>query len=141
MQKRLQKGARLALSVATLSGIGLIGAFGASTAGAASSSTVIGHVYLDDNTAGTNTISGFDRHLDGSLTPLAGSPFIAGGAGTGAGLASQGALQLSSDGPKTRAGLKHPPAAARAANDAPMASGAKADLLVPVAVYSVRPRA
>ena len=59
---------------------------------------VVGHVYLDDNTAGTNTISGFDRHLDGSLTPLAGSPFTAGGAGTGAGLASQGAIQVSPDG-------------------------------------------
>jgi 6-phosphogluconolactonase len=55
-------------------------------------------VYLDDNTAGTNTISGFDRHVDGSLTPLAGSPFTAGGTGTGAGLASQGAIQVSSDG-------------------------------------------
>jgi 6-phosphogluconolactonase (cycloisomerase 2 family) len=98
MQKRLQKGTRLALSVATLSGIGLIGAIGAGTASAASASPVIGHVYLDDNTAGTNTISGFDRHVDGSLTPLAASPFLAGGAGTGAGLASQGALQVSSDG-------------------------------------------
>src|ERR1700722_8551539 len=98
MQKRLQKGARLALSVATLSGIGLIGAFGAGTAGAAGPSPVIGHVYLDDNTTGTNTIGAFDRHADGSLTPLAGSPFVAGGAGTGAGLASQGALQVSSDG-------------------------------------------
>src|ERR1700761_4769784 len=57
---------------------------------------VVGHVYLDDNTAGTNTIAGFDRHLDGSLTPLAGSPFVAGGAGAGVagGLASEGALQV-----------------------------------------------
>ena len=105
MQKRLQKAARLALGIATLGGIGLVGAFGASTADAAPTfgpgpSPVIGHVYLDDNTTGTNTISGFDRHLDGALTPLAGSPFVAGGAGTGAagGLASQGALQVSSDG-------------------------------------------
>jgi 6-phosphogluconolactonase (cycloisomerase 2 family) len=92
---------RLTLGVATLGGIGLIGAVGAGTAYAAGtpgSSSVIGHVYLDDNTAGTNTISGFDRHADGSLTPLAGSPFLAGGAGTGAGLASQGALQVTSDG-------------------------------------------
>ena len=29
---------------------------------------VTGHVYLDDNTAGTNTIAAFDRHADGSLT-------------------------------------------------------------------------
>ena len=104
MRKRLQNAVRLALGVATLGGIGLLGAFGAGAAGAAAPasgpSPVIGHVYLDDNTAGTNTISGFDRHLDGSLTPLAGSPFVAGGAGTGAagGLASQGAVQVTNDG-------------------------------------------
>jgi hypothetical protein len=38
------------------------------------------------------------RHADGSLTPLAGSPFSAGGAGLGAGLASQGAIQVTADG-------------------------------------------
>ena len=46
----------------------------------------------------TNTIGAFDRHADGTLTPEAGSPFAAGGAGTGSGLASQGALQFSADG-------------------------------------------
>jgi 6-phosphogluconolactonase len=61
-------------------------------------SDVVGHVYVNDNTAGTNTIAGFDRHADGSLTPEAGSPFDAGGAGTGAGLASQGALQITDNG-------------------------------------------
>jgi 6-phosphogluconolactonase (cycloisomerase 2 family) len=64
----------------------------------ASASPVVGHAYVDDNTAGTNTISGFDRHADGTLTPIPGPPFVAGGAGTGGGLASQGALQVSSDG-------------------------------------------
>ena len=59
---------------------------------------VVGHVYVNDNTAGSNTIGAFDRHVDGSLTPEDGSPFPAGGAGTGAGLASQGALQVSDDG-------------------------------------------
>jgi 6-phosphogluconolactonase (cycloisomerase 2 family) len=59
---------------------------------------VVGHVYVNDNTADTNTIGAFDRHADGTLTPEAGSPFAAGGAGTGAGLASQGALQVSPDG-------------------------------------------
>ncbi|MCU1493663.1 MAG: hypothetical protein JWO62_1427 [Acidimicrobiaceae bacterium] len=105
MRKRLLKAKRLALGVATLGGFGLLGTLGAGAASAApigsgGFSPVIGHVYLDDNTAGTNTISGFDRHLDGSLTPLAASPFAAGGAGTGAagGLASQGALQVTSDG-------------------------------------------
>jgi 6-phosphogluconolactonase (cycloisomerase 2 family) len=43
-------------------------------------------------------VAGFDRHADGSLTPIPGSPFTAGGAGLGAGLASQGAIELSSDG-------------------------------------------
>jgi hypothetical protein len=42
---------------------------GASTTGA---SPVIGHVYVDDNTAGTNTIGAFDRHADGTLTPSPG---------------------------------------------------------------------
>jgi 6-phosphogluconolactonase len=106
MRKQIKRAVRLGLGVATLSGVGLLGTLGASAANAASIasdgpghfSPVVGHVYLDDNTAGTNTISGFDRHVDGSLTPLAGSPFTAGGAGTGAGLASQGAIQVSRDG-------------------------------------------
>jgi hypothetical protein len=60
-------------------------------------SRVVGHVYVDDNTASVNTIAGFDRHADGSLTAEPGSPFTAGGEGTGSGLASQGAIQLSTD--------------------------------------------
>jgi 6-phosphogluconolactonase len=104
--RKLKTAARLSLGVATLGGVGILGTLDAGAADAAPNaavtpgnfSPVIGHVYLDDNTAGTNTISGFDRHLDGSLTPLSGSPFTAGGAGTGAGLASQGAIQVSSDG-------------------------------------------
>jgi 6-phosphogluconolactonase len=59
---------------------------------------VVGHAYVDDNTAGSNTVAGFEQHADGSLTAIPGSPFPAGGAGSGAGLASQGAIQLSSDG-------------------------------------------
>src|SRR6202042_1741740 len=65
---------------------------------AAQASPVVGHVYVNDNTAGTNTIAAFDRHADGSLTPEAGSPFAAGGAGTGSGLASQGAIQITDNG-------------------------------------------
>jgi 6-phosphogluconolactonase len=61
-------------------------------------SPVVGHAYVDDNTAVSNTVAGFERHADGSLTPIAGSPFPVGGAGLGAGLPSQGAIQLSSDG-------------------------------------------
>lgn len=67
-------------------------------AAAAAPSAVVGHVYVNDNTGGVNTVAGFDRHADGTLTPMTGSPFVAGGVGTGKGLASQGALQLSSDG-------------------------------------------
>ena len=59
---------------------------------------MVGHAYVNDNTAVSNTVAGFDRHADGSLTPIPGSPFPAGGAGSGAGLASQGAIQLSGDG-------------------------------------------
>jgi 6-phosphogluconolactonase len=60
--------------------------------------SAVGHVYLDDNTAGVNTVGAFDRHADGSLTLLPGSPFSVGGAGAGKGLASQGAAQLADHG-------------------------------------------
>ena len=63
----------------------------------AAASPVVGHLYVNDNTAGTNTIAGFDRRNDGTLTPMAGSPFAAGGAGAGR-PASQGSLQSSPDG-------------------------------------------
>ena len=106
MRKNTNRAARLALGVATLGAAGILGTLVTGSASAAgfagnvptSFSPVLGHVYLDDNTAGANTIGAFDRHADGSLTPMPGSPFPAGGVGTGAGLASQGALQLSSDG-------------------------------------------
>jgi 6-phosphogluconolactonase (cycloisomerase 2 family) len=65
---------------------------------ARASSGVVGYVYVNDNTAGTNTIGAFGRHADGTLTPLAGSPFAAGGAGTGTIVGSQGSLQVSSNG-------------------------------------------
>jgi len=82
---------------------GLVAAGAALTVPAAASasagvSAVVGHVYLDDNTAGTNSIAAFDRHADGTLTAEPGSPFSTGGAGTGAGLASQGAIQLAAGG-------------------------------------------
>src|ERR1700733_1437911 len=70
----------------------------AASAAPSQTSKVVGHVYVDDNTTGVNTIAAFDRHADGSLTAEPGSPFPAGGDGTGSGLASQGAIQLSSDG-------------------------------------------
>ena len=85
----------VAVAAAVAVPAGASAAAGASTTGA---SPVVGHVYVDDNTAGTNTIGAFDRHADGTLTPQPGSPFPAGGAGTGAGLAEQGAIQISPDG-------------------------------------------
>lgn len=80
---------------------GLLAVAAAAPASASASrehrSPVLGHVYLDDNTAGENSIAAFDRHADGSLTAEPGSPFAAGGGGTGSGLASQGAIQISPD--------------------------------------------
>jgi 6-phosphogluconolactonase len=96
--KRGASGA-LILGLAAAAAVAVPAAASASTgASAAGASPVVGHVYVNDNTAGTNTIGAFDRHADGSLTPEARSPFVAGGAGTGAGLASQGAIQITPDG-------------------------------------------
>jgi 6-phosphogluconolactonase len=67
-------------------------------------SDVVGHLYVNDNAGGVNTIGAFDRHANGTLTPMPGSPFATGGVGIGKDAippgpaASQGALQLSSDG-------------------------------------------
>jgi 6-phosphogluconolactonase len=61
-------------------------------------SRVVGHVYVDDNTAPANTVAAWDRHADGTLTPIPGSPFATGGSGGGGANASQGSLQLTDDG-------------------------------------------
>ena len=87
---------RMSLPFALLA-VGLAGP-AVGSASADSPAHVAGHVYINDNTAGTNTIAAFDRHADGSLTPVDGSPFSAGGAGAGAGLASQGAVQVTDNG-------------------------------------------
>ena len=51
-------------------------ALAASSANAvAYTSPIVGHAYVNDNTAGANTVAGFNRHADGSLTPIPGSPF------------------------------------------------------------------
>jgi hypothetical protein len=55
--------------------IGLLGA--ATAASASTASPVVGYTYIDGNTATANTIDGFARHADGSVTPLPGSPFAA----------------------------------------------------------------
>jgi 6-phosphogluconolactonase len=96
--KRGRSGA-LILGLAATAAVGAPAAASASTgASTTGASPVIGHVYVDDNTVGTNTIGAFDRHADGTLTPQPGSPFAAGGAGSGAGLAEQGAIQITPDG-------------------------------------------
>src|SRR6266849_1668835 len=83
-----------AITLLTVAAVTAVVASGSASA----ASDVVGHLYVNDNTAGTNTIAAFDRHADGTFTPLPGSPFVAGGAGTGTGIGSQGALQVSSDG-------------------------------------------
>ena len=97
----LQRGraSALILGLAAAAAVAVPASASASTgASRADFSPVVGHVYVDDNTAGTNTIGAFNRHADGTLTPEAGSPFVAGGAGTGAGLPDQGAIQITPDG-------------------------------------------
>jgi 6-phosphogluconolactonase len=80
-------------TTAALLAVGVSGALAASPA-----SVVIGHVYVNANTAGQNEVAGFDRHADGSLSPIEGSPFATGGAGIGSPTGSAGAIQLSADG-------------------------------------------
>jgi 6-phosphogluconolactonase len=91
---------RMSLYLALLAGVlaspAIASAYNRTDAGWAGHGT--GYVYLDNNTAGANTISGFSRNADGALTVLPGSPFPAGGAGLGAGLASQGAIQTADHG-------------------------------------------
>jgi 6-phosphogluconolactonase (cycloisomerase 2 family) len=71
---------------------------GAAASSAPRASHVVGHVYVNDNTAPANSVAGFDRHADGSLTAMPQSPFVVGGSGAGQPDASQGSLQLSADG-------------------------------------------
>ena len=82
--------------VAVLAGIvSLVSAVGASASPAAPKAPkAVGHVFVNDNTTGVNTVAGFNRNRDGSLTPIPGSPFSAGGAGAGHADTSQGSLQL-----------------------------------------------
>ena len=88
----LATGASLLAASITLPGIA-----SAQTPGE-SAARVVGHTYVDDNTLTTNTVAAFDRHADGSLTAIAGSPVAIGGAGIGHGLGSQGAIQTTADG-------------------------------------------
>lgn len=76
----------------------LVAAVAAPAVAAAAPAHHAGYVYVNDNTARANTVAAFARQADGRLTRLARSPFNAGGAGTGSGLTSQGAIQVTSDG-------------------------------------------
>ena len=91
--KRVRFSALLALGAAVAAVTGP-----AAATAAAQSAQVIGHVYINDNTAPANAVAGFDRHADGSLTAMPGSPFAIGGSGAGHPDASQGSLELSADG-------------------------------------------
>ena len=69
---------------AVVSMVVVVGGAAASRGGPAASG-VVGQLYINDNTAGVNTVAGFDRNADGSLTALPGSPFAVGGIGAGHG--------------------------------------------------------
>jgi DNA-binding beta-propeller fold protein YncE len=100
MRSSIQRRASIAVPALLAAATAALGSAGGAIAapGHAPLSPVLGHVYVNDNTAPLNTIAAFDRHADGTLTPEPGSPFPTGGAGTGAGIGSQGALQLAGDG-------------------------------------------
>ncbi len=91
---------RLFTRIAATIGLVALTVVGSTTATreASAAPNVVGQVYVNDNTAGTNTIGAFDRFADGTLASMKGSPFAAGGAGTGTVTGSQGALQVTDDG-------------------------------------------
>ncbi|HEY2319306.1 MAG TPA: beta-propeller fold lactonase family protein [Solirubrobacteraceae bacterium] len=93
MHPLLRAAARLGALAAGLT-LAVTGVAGAHPTARDHRDQVVGHVYVNDNTAPVNTIAGFDRHADGTLTPIPGSPFATSGAGTGAVIGSQGALQV-----------------------------------------------
>jgi 6-phosphogluconolactonase len=59
---------------------------------------VVGYIYVNDNTAGSNTVAGYAESPNGSLTALPGSPFAVGGVGFGQGLGSQNSIVVTSNG-------------------------------------------
>ena len=89
---------RLTVLVALAGVCTVVVAASASASHGGGAAPVVGQLYVNDNTTGLNTVAGYDRHADGTLTPLSGSPFAVGGAGLGTSDASQGSLQLSADG-------------------------------------------
>src|SRR5258706_11027124 len=85
--------------IAAIVGVVTLMVVGSTTAHEVSAAPkVVGHVYVNDNTAGTNTIGAFNQRADRTLAPLHGSPVPARGAGTGTTVGSQGAPPVTGDG-------------------------------------------
>ena len=87
-----------AVMVATAGACAVALAGGAAASPGGPKASVLGQVYINDNTAPVNTVAGYNRLSDGTLAALPGSPFVVGGIGGGGADASQGSLQLSADG-------------------------------------------
>jgi 6-phosphogluconolactonase len=87
-----------AVMVATAGACAVVLAGGAAASPGGPKASVLGQVYINDNTSPVNTVAGFNRMSDGTLAPIPGSPFVVGGDGGGSADASQGSLQLSADG-------------------------------------------
>jgi 6-phosphogluconolactonase (cycloisomerase 2 family) len=88
MRKALRRSALSAMLFSLL-------AASAASVSAASSDKIVGYVYVNNNAAVHNSVAGFARHRDGTITPLTGSPFQTGGAGIGSPVGSAGAIQFS----------------------------------------------
>ena len=74
---------RFAILVALTGACAVLWVGGATASHGGPKASVLGQVYVNDNTAPVNTVAGFDRMSDGTLTPIPGSPFVVGGAGAG----------------------------------------------------------
>jgi 6-phosphogluconolactonase len=96
-RRRILGGFAASVVAVGLPGFGSAVASAATVSGGGQDRRVVGYLYVNDNTMGTNTVAGFARYGDGTLAPLPGSPFPVGGAGNGGALPSQGALAVSSD--------------------------------------------
>ncbi|HEX4997253.1 MAG TPA: beta-propeller fold lactonase family protein [Terriglobia bacterium] len=69
-----------------------------SARGSNDSTTVTGYVYTINNDTQQNAVAVLERHVDGTLKQIAGSPFPAGGKGLGGGdIDQQGAIRVRGD--------------------------------------------
>src|SRR5438132_14652 len=75
--------------------LGLLAVFAFATTAASSSPSFAGTVYTLSNSTAGNAVLAYGRAADGTLSPQ--GSFPTGGAGTGGGLGSQGAVVLSDD--------------------------------------------